>query len=55
MLLHQRFIPGLAIASYIIGDEETGQAAAIDVPVQFAPRTVALCRKSDITSARTDP
>jgi hydroxyacylglutathione hydrolase len=30
MLLHQRFVPGLAIASYIVGDEKTGEAAVID-------------------------
>ena len=30
MLLHQRFVPGLAIASYIIGDEQTGDAIVID-------------------------
>ncbi len=30
MLLHQRFIPGLAIASYIVGDERTGEAVVID-------------------------
>ena len=42
MLLHQRFIPGLAIASYIVGDEKTGEAAVIDpirdveMYVQFA-------------------
>jgi hydroxyacylglutathione hydrolase len=30
MLLQQRFIPGLAIASYIVGDERTGEAAIID-------------------------
>lgn len=30
MLLHQRFIPGLAIASYFVGDEKTGEAAVID-------------------------
>lgn len=30
MLLHQRFIPGLAISSYIVGDEKTGEAAIID-------------------------
>lgn len=30
MLLHQRFIPGLAINSYLIGDERTGEAAVID-------------------------
>lgn len=30
MLLHQRFVPGLAIASYIVGDERSGEAAVID-------------------------
>lgn len=30
MLFHQRFVPGLAIASYIVGDEESGEAAVID-------------------------
>jgi hydroxyacylglutathione hydrolase len=30
MLLHQRFIPGLAIASYIVGDEKSGEAAVVD-------------------------
>ena len=30
MLLHQRFVPGLAIYSYVVGDEKTGEAAVID-------------------------
>ena len=30
MYFHQRFIPGLAIYSYIIGDEKTKEAAVID-------------------------
>jgi len=30
MLLHQRFVPGLAIASYVVGDERTGEAVVID-------------------------
>lgn len=30
MFFHQRFVPGLAIYSYIVGDENTGQAAVID-------------------------
>jgi hydroxyacylglutathione hydrolase len=30
MLLHQRFVPGLAIASYLVGDERTGEAAVVD-------------------------
>ncbi len=30
MLLYQRFVPGLAIASYVVGDERTGDAAVVD-------------------------
>jgi hydroxyacylglutathione hydrolase len=30
MLLDQRFVPRLAIASYVVGDEKTGESAAID-------------------------
>jgi hydroxyacylglutathione hydrolase len=30
MLLYQRFVPGLAIASYLVGDERTGEAAVVD-------------------------
>jgi hydroxyacylglutathione hydrolase len=30
MFFHQRFIPGLAIYSYMVGDEKTGQCAVID-------------------------
>lgn len=30
MLFYQRFVPGLAIASYIVGDEKSGEAAVID-------------------------
>ena len=30
MFFHQRFIPGLAIASYLVGDEKTEQVAVID-------------------------
>ena len=30
MFFHQRFIPGLAIASYMVGDEKTKQVAVID-------------------------
>jgi hydroxyacylglutathione hydrolase len=30
MFFHQRFIPGLAIASYMVGDEKTRQVAVID-------------------------
>ena len=37
MLLHQRFIPGLAIASYLVGDERTGEAAVIDPTRDIEP------------------
>ncbi|HIM29527.1 MAG TPA: MBL fold metallo-hydrolase, partial [Planctomycetes bacterium] len=30
MFFHQRFVPGLAIYSYIVGDEKTKEAAVID-------------------------
>ncbi|QDV85802.1 MBL fold metallo-hydrolase [Planctomycetes bacterium TBK1r] len=30
MLLYQRFVPGLAIASYVVGDERSGQAVVVD-------------------------
>jgi hydroxyacylglutathione hydrolase len=30
VILQQRFVPGLAIASYLIGDETTGEAAVVD-------------------------
>src|SRR3954470_22348139 len=30
MFFHQRFIPGLAIASYMVGDEKCKQVAVID-------------------------
>jgi hydroxyacylglutathione hydrolase len=30
MFFHQRFVPGLAIASYVVGDEKTRHAAVID-------------------------
>src|SRR4051812_23883232 len=30
MFFHQRFIPGLAIASYMVGDEKSKEAAVVD-------------------------
>jgi hydroxyacylglutathione hydrolase len=30
MFFHQRFVPGLAIYSYLVGDERSGEAAVID-------------------------
>lgn len=34
MLFHKRFVPGLAIASYIIGDDNSGEAALVDLPLR---------------------
>jgi hypothetical protein len=30
MIFHQRFLPGLAIASYLVGDEKTRECAVVD-------------------------
>ena len=30
MLFHQRFVPGLAVNSYLVGDERTGFATVLD-------------------------
>lgn len=30
MQFHQRFVPGLAIASYIVGDDQSGEAVVVD-------------------------
>ena len=30
MILHQRYVPGLAILSYVLGDEQAGEAIVID-------------------------
>ncbi len=47
MLLHQRFIPGLAIASYIVGDERTGEAAVID-PTRDVEDFVTFAKENDL-------
>ena len=47
MLLHQRFIPGLAIASYLVGDERTGEAAVID-PTRDVEEYLAYARDNDL-------
>ena len=47
MLLHQRFIPGLAIASYLVGDERTGEAAVID-PTRDVEEYLAFARDNDL-------
>ena len=47
MLLHQRFIPGLAIASYIVGDEKSGEAAVID-PTRDVDEYIEFAREHDL-------
>jgi hydroxyacylglutathione hydrolase len=47
MLLHQRFIPGLAIASYIVGDEKSGEAAVID-PTRDVDEYIEFARDHDL-------
>lgn len=45
--MHQRFIPGLAIASYIIGDETTGDAVVVD-PTRDVEDYVRFARGQDL-------
>jgi hydroxyacylglutathione hydrolase len=47
MLLYQRFVPGLAIASYLIGDERTGEAAVID-PTRDVDDFIRYAREHDL-------
>lgn len=47
MLLHQRFIPGLAIASYIVADEQTGEAAVID-PTRDVDEFISYAKENDL-------
>lgn len=47
MLLHQRFIPGLAIASYLVGDERSGEAAVID-PTRDVEDYIGYARDNDL-------
>jgi len=47
MLLHQRFIPGLAIASYIVGDEKSGEAVVID-PTRDVDEYIDFARDHDL-------
>jgi hydroxyacylglutathione hydrolase len=47
MLLHQRFIPGLAIASYLVGDERSGEAAVID-PTRDVEEYLAFAQDNDL-------
>lgn len=47
MLLHQRFIPGLAINSYVVGDERSGTAAVID-PTRDVDDFLDYARQNDL-------
>lgn len=47
MLLHQRFVPGLAIASYVVGDEKSGEAVVID-PTRDVEDFVSFARQHDL-------
>src|SRR5690606_30038250 len=47
MLLYQRFVPGLAIASYLVGDEQTGEAAVID-PTRDVDDFIQFARDNDL-------
>jgi hydroxyacylglutathione hydrolase len=43
MFFHQRFVPGLAIASYIVGDDKTKEVAVVD-PTRDVDDILRLCR-----------
>jgi mono/diheme cytochrome c family protein len=47
MQFHQRFVPGLAIASYIIGDAKSGEAAVID-PTRDVDDFIAFAKNNDL-------
>ncbi|WP_166820059.1 MBL fold metallo-hydrolase [Thalassoroseus pseudoceratinae] len=47
MQFHQRFVPGLAIASYIVGDEKSGEAAVID-PTRDVEDFIAFAKNNDL-------
>jgi hydroxyacylglutathione hydrolase len=47
MLLYQRFVPGLAIASYVVGDERTGEAAVVD-PTRDVDEFLHYATKNDL-------
>jgi hydroxyacylglutathione hydrolase len=48
MFFHQRFVPGLAIASYIVGDDKTKQAAVID-PTRDVDDFLNIARENGLT------
>lgn len=47
MLVYQRFVSGLAIASYVVGDEKTGEAVIID-PTRDVHDYLAYTRDNDL-------
>ncbi|HEU5117515.1 MAG TPA: MBL fold metallo-hydrolase, partial [Isosphaeraceae bacterium] len=47
MFFYQRFIPGLAIYSYMVGDEKTKQAAVID-PTRDVDEYLAIARREGL-------
>lgn len=47
MFFHQRFVPGLAIYSYLVGDEKTREAAVID-PTRDADDYIAIARSEGL-------
>jgi hydroxyacylglutathione hydrolase len=50
MFFHQRFIPGLAIASYMVGDEKTKEVAVID-PTRDVEEYVQIARQEGLRIA----
>ncbi|MGH9812382.1 MAG: MBL fold metallo-hydrolase, partial [Candidatus Acidiferrales bacterium] len=50
VILQQRFVPGLAIASYLIGDETTGEAAVVD-PTRDVDELIRLAADSSLRIA----
>jgi len=47
MFFHQRFLPGLAIASYIVGDEKTKEALVVD-PTRDVEEYVRIAREEGL-------
>lgn len=47
MFFHQRFIPGLAIVSYMVGDEKAGECAVID-PTRDVEEFIQIARKEGL-------
>jgi hypothetical protein len=47
MFLHQRFIPGFAIASYIVGDEKVKEVAVTD-PTRDVEEYVRIARENRV-------